>query len=800
MKLLRYTILFSLAVFFKTQTASAQCGAGEVQVIVQINPDSYPGETSWDLKDAGNGNVIAQGTTNSDTVCYPVGYCMVFTIHDSYGDGICCAYGNGSYNVWSDGVLVATGGAFTTSEATYFNCPPGTSCNSAFTAVTATPYTTTFTDSWYEFTPASNGMYEITTCGNNNCDTKIWVYDHCTNLVFNNTNIGTAYYDDNACGWQAKVSAALAAGSTYYIRIGDNGASCTNGIINWIINYGGPIVGCMDPLACNYNPLATVNDVAQCIYPGDPNCPNGPDLVVVASDFQNSLYLDSLVASNCAVTEGCLTGYGMRRIIRFTTHIQNQGNQDYFIGNPTNNPTQFVFGACHGHYHYQGYAEYDLYDTASNMIPIGFKNGFCVLDLECNNGGTAQYGCGNMGISVGCGDIYSAGLDCQWVDITVVDTGDYTLAIKVNWDQSPDALGHYETDYANNWAQKCIHIYKMPDGTNNFSILANCNPYIACDGVPYGNALPDCNGLCNGIAKRGDLNYDTLQTNTDALMYVNYILGDSLNAAPCNDLNADYDIDVYDAALLTGCANYGEAYPMPGGGTHNYCDFPTGLLNINDTTYISITGGDNVNHFVDIGVRNPDSRVLAYQFSISGLTIQSVQSLANQVQYPMTPSFSVANNLIVGLSYIDSSIHKSTPVQPLCRIYYSAATDTICIDSLYTIVNQNFEEVVRFKENGCLTGLISSGTPMISQAVSSLSISPNPSYGIFDAHIQLSNTQDAVIDVTDATGRILISQSLKNIFGKNVPLSLKNYSGGVYFVNVRTANEVMTERVVVIGE
>ena len=177
--------------------------------------------------------------------------------------------------------------------------------------------------------------------------------------------------------------------------------------------------------------------------------------------FENSLAIGTVNATNCQVAEGCLTGYGVRTVINFTTHIKNLGNQDYFIGNATNNPGQFVFGSCHGHWHYQGYAEYDLYDTAGTLIPIGFKNGFCVLDLECSGGGTAQYGCGNMGISVGCGDIYGSGLDCQWLDITDVDTGFYTMAIKVNWDQSPDALGHFETDYLNNWAQVCIHIFEV---------------------------------------------------------------------------------------------------------------------------------------------------------------------------------------------------------------------------------------------------------------------------------------------------------------------------------------------------
>lgn len=119
-------------------------------------------------------------------------------------------------------------------------------------------------------------------------------------------------------------------------------------------------------------------------------------------------------------------------------------------------------------------------------------------------------------------------------------------------------------------------------------MVQNCSPYYDCAGVLYGNTQPDCNGICGGPSKIGDLNADTLRTNTDGMLYVNYILGDSLIPAPCNDLNGDLDIDVYDAALLTGCANYGEAWPMSGGGIHNYCAFPTGLTNINDTATFKI--------------------------------------------------------------------------------------------------------------------------------------------------------------------------------------------------------------------
>jgi hypothetical protein len=46
---------------------------------------------------------------------------VVFTIEDEYGDGMCCAYGEGSYMVTMNGCqTMASGGAFTSSESTTF--------------------------------------------------------------------------------------------------------------------------------------------------------------------------------------------------------------------------------------------------------------------------------------------------------------------------------------------------------------------------------------------------------------------------------------------------------------------------------------------------------------------------------------------------------------------------------------------------------------------------------------------------------------------------------------------------------
>jgi hypothetical protein len=192
-----------------------------------------------------------------------------------------------------------------------------------------------------------------------------------------------------------------------------------------------------------------------------------------------------------------------------------------------------------------------MYNEAGTAIPVGFKNGFCVLDLECGDGGNAQYGCGNMGISKQCGDIYSSGLDCQWMDITEIDTGRYTMVVRVNWDNSPDALGRTELSLTNNWAQVCIRLGRDVNGARTIALLDDCDPFVDCSGEIYGNAILDCEGNCAGTRQMGDINLSGTQEMADAQKYVNDILGDDIQPTPCNDINQDGKITVFDATLIS---------------------------------------------------------------------------------------------------------------------------------------------------------------------------------------------------------------------------------------------------------
>ena len=96
-------------------------------LIVTIDPDNYPGESSWDVVDDG-GNMIASGGSNSAELCVDA-TCYTFTMYDSFGDGMCCSYGDGSYLVQDgNGTTLASGASFGASESTDFCLPAFPGC------------------------------------------------------------------------------------------------------------------------------------------------------------------------------------------------------------------------------------------------------------------------------------------------------------------------------------------------------------------------------------------------------------------------------------------------------------------------------------------------------------------------------------------------------------------------------------------------------------------------------------------------------------------------------------------------
>ena len=533
---------------------------------------------------------------------------------------------------------------------------------------------------------------------------------------------------------------------------------CANGF-DWQFDYLGLPTGCMDEAACNYNPLAEV-DSEDCVYVGDPLC-TGPDLVVVHSAIVNSLSVSTMEVSesDCYIQEGCLNGYGTRELIRFTTHIKNIGDVDYYIGQTANTSEsgQFEWGDCHNHWHYDGYAEYTMFTMDGQSLPIGFKNGFCVMDLECGDGGTAQYGCSTMGISAHCGDIYGSGLSCQWVDVTGIPDGQYQLVVRVNWDGAPDALGRYELDYDNNWAVVCIGLDRS-SGELLIEQYDDCDEYVDCTGEMFGLATADCNGECNGSALMGDLDANNAQEYADAVSYVEHILGDDIEALPCTDVDQDGDITVSDAAYMAQCQYFNVAHQHPdSSGFHDKCNFPVNhIVNPFDTVHFTIGEVNWDQGYLDVHVLNPNNRIIGYQLSMSGMGIASAYSIADPINYPITPAFVPGGVEVIGLSYANESFPKHYSYVPFLRLYWTNVEEEICIDFITDVVNLQYHNTLHVIENGCV---ISSGVTE-GYASAAPMLYPNPLIDSATLRFDNPTRENLNLRITDASGRLVREETV----------------------------------------
>ena len=99
-----------------------------LDVTVEVTTDQYASETSWDITNSAGQTVASGGPYSSAnsvqtpvTTTLNINECYFFTIYDTYGDGICCDWGNGSYSVTDgNGTVISSGGQFTTQDGEAF--------------------------------------------------------------------------------------------------------------------------------------------------------------------------------------------------------------------------------------------------------------------------------------------------------------------------------------------------------------------------------------------------------------------------------------------------------------------------------------------------------------------------------------------------------------------------------------------------------------------------------------------------------------------------------------------------------
>jgi hypothetical protein len=168
-----------------------------------------------------------------------------------------------------------------------------------------------------------------------------------------------------------------------------------------------------------------------------------PDIVMDPQRFKSQMEIVDryFEPTDCAIAEEAVGGSGYRRLLRFDTVLMNRGDGDLVIGDRSDpdNPYApfFVFHSCHGHYHIDNFSIYELVDSTGGVVKAGTKQGFCFEDsFKYEDGGKSRgYDCHDQGITSGWGDWYYKQLVGQWIDITGVPAGDYTVRVSINTGQ-----------------------------------------------------------------------------------------------------------------------------------------------------------------------------------------------------------------------------------------------------------------------------------------------------------------------------------------------------------------------------
>lgn len=229
---------------------------------------------------------------------------------------------------------------------------------------------------------------------------------------------------------------------------------CAPGVQDCEDPSGKPLDPCMDVLARENGVAALAVRLKRVDYDpaiadtwttGVPTTVGAADLAVDRDKLADyDIVYKDFPADSCAIAEGCVGGPGVRRLLRFRAVTPNVGDTDISfgdVGQLVEKTNQFVWSACHKHYHFNGYGVFTLEKDGKKVLP-GAKQSFCVESTgRARNAADAAFttpfqACENQGIAAGWEDEYFAGLDCQWIDITDLkvegDKETFQLSMQVN--------------------------------------------------------------------------------------------------------------------------------------------------------------------------------------------------------------------------------------------------------------------------------------------------------------------------------------------------------------------------------
>ena len=306
----------------------------------------------------------ADDLTGCGDTCLDGGVLYEFSITDAFGDGMCCAYGEGSYTLLVNGEELATGGDFGDGAIERF-CAPADACVQLVMVADNYPSEQSWSLSADGTELASgNGAsetYNFGTCVEGCTDEAACNYSMDANADDGSCFFAPDYYDcdgetclndtdgDGVCD-ELEIAGCVVPTACNYVASGvtdlvpcvypDAGYNCDGTCIGDADQDGvcdaNEIVGCQDNSACNYNADAT--DAGDCDFTSCLGCTDEMACNYDSSATQNDGSCDFCSCASDA--NGGQNGFNLA----VETYAENgvQGTTTYRVYVTTPNATDFV--------------------------------------------------------------------------------------------------------------------------------------------------------------------------------------------------------------------------------------------------------------------------------------------------------------------------------------------------------------------------------------------------------------------------------------------------------------------------
>lgn len=157
-------------------------------------------------------------------------------------------------------------------------------------------------------------------------------------------------------------------------------------------------------------------------------CP-APDLTLSIPSFRPQIVNRIFPPDDCLLQK-CVSGRGARRLLSFPVDVANVGSGDIILMLPDAPGVRHV--SCDNSSFLDDFLRYELVDADDVQRASGTGNigQACFLQFEAQS--TSPFDCESQGLAARSYRSLYQDSECQWVDITTLPPGDYTLRISVN--------------------------------------------------------------------------------------------------------------------------------------------------------------------------------------------------------------------------------------------------------------------------------------------------------------------------------------------------------------------------------